>query len=676
MENRFTIEHALRQTSSSNSGTPVPPPPPPHPDYMVRIPSGGSLTPVPAYNNHNKAELDGKDGQNSSKNFDDSSISSFSKINANSVEFPWIPSYLYCTAYGERFQNFAAAVGAHHDGGEYNNNNRKPASNDKSPNTSNDHYERDISPTRFSLPQIFPSRSSAEVNVLRNGTTTNKFGTENGGANDNSNNNNNNASSAAIKPRKEIGIPPLPTMWSTKDRTVSSSKVTSNGYNITVSVDPKGDEKQCCALKTNYSIPKLCGIYYYEVKVIETGANDCISIGLCDADASLNKMPGQDNPSWGYHGDDGRIMACQGTSKDFGPRYGAGDTIGCGVNFRKNSIFYTKNGLLLGTAFRDVNGTQFYPSIGLRDGQTVATNFGSQDFRFDIEKFIRDEKSKVLDEIVGQGESNTKQQNLASGMENEDKTEFIQQLVASYFSHVGFLDTAKEFERERNIPVELNQQQQQSIMDMDIDQEYSNSNSNDRSEDEIEGVERQKIRDLILQANMDSALEHMQNIFPSVLANNDLIHFKLRCRKFVELFKKSIQINDDITMGNNENVDKQQEEDDNLNEVIQYGEELRKDYKDDTRLYVKETLRNIFSLYAYPDAESIANDDKVSRLLEREQLVPLADEVNSEILVSQGKPSVPSLQRLAQHATQLVWELSDRGVDSANLINVKDDFLE
>ena len=49
----------------------------------------------------------------------------------------------------------------------------------------------------------------------------------------------------------------------------------------------------------------------------------------------------------------------------FGPQFTTNDTIGCGVNFVDNSCFYTKNGVLLGTAFRNLMPNLF-PCVGMR----------------------------------------------------------------------------------------------------------------------------------------------------------------------------------------------------------------------------------------------------------------------------------------------------------------------
>ena len=56
------------------------------------------------------------------------------------------------------------------------------------------------------------------------------------------------------------------------------------------------------------------------------------------------------NNSWGYHGDDG--MFC---GKIYGPLFTTGDTIGCCFNSKNNMIFYTKNGVHLGSYYFNTN---------------------------------------------------------------------------------------------------------------------------------------------------------------------------------------------------------------------------------------------------------------------------------------------------------------------------------
>ena len=58
----------------------------------------------------------------------------------------------------------------------------------------------------------------------------------------------------------------------------------------------------------------------------------------------LNKLPGWEKYTVGYHSDDGQLFVESGQGKEFGEKYGQGDIIGCGVNFIENNIFFTKNG--------------------------------------------------------------------------------------------------------------------------------------------------------------------------------------------------------------------------------------------------------------------------------------------------------------------------------------------
>lgn len=62
----------------------------------------------------------------------------------------------------------------------------------------------------------------------------------------------------------------------------------------------------------------------------------------------LSRVPGWEPESWGYHGDDGNSFAAQNVGKHYGPTFTTGDTIGCGINFRIGTAFFTKNGVALG----------------------------------------------------------------------------------------------------------------------------------------------------------------------------------------------------------------------------------------------------------------------------------------------------------------------------------------
>ena len=52
------------------------------------------------------------------------------------------------------------------------------------------------------------------------------------------------------------------------------------------------------------------------------------------------------------HGYDGRRDVDSERGEQYGPRFGTGDIIGCGLLLDRREIFFTKNGTHLGIAFR------------------------------------------------------------------------------------------------------------------------------------------------------------------------------------------------------------------------------------------------------------------------------------------------------------------------------------
>ncbi|KAJ1458449.1 hypothetical protein M885DRAFT_512882 [Pelagophyceae sp. CCMP2097] len=148
---------------------------------------------------------------------------------------------------------------------------------------------------------------------------------------------------------------------------------------------------------------RCCG--YFEVEVEARGnGNDsgCVAIGLCKRGfPGRNRQPGWCRRSWGYHGDDGHVFHA-GAARDFEwPRFGAGDTVGCGVLLHEPhlaassaaSVFFTHNGKFLGVAHTIIpprsnrRKYKLYPVVGLDTASLSATvNFGlARPFLFDVD---------------------------------------------------------------------------------------------------------------------------------------------------------------------------------------------------------------------------------------------------------------------------------------------------
>jgi len=112
--------------------------------------------------------------------------------------------------------------------------------------------------------------------------------------------------------------------------------------------------KDAASVRTTHSIPAACGLYYFEVKIVSKGRDGYMGIGLSAHGVNVNRLPGWDKHSYGYHGDDGHSFCSSGTGQPYGPTFTTGDVIGCGVNLVDNTAFYTKNGHHLGIAFTDL----------------------------------------------------------------------------------------------------------------------------------------------------------------------------------------------------------------------------------------------------------------------------------------------------------------------------------
>ena len=142
------------------------------------------------------------------------------------------------------------------------------------------------------------------------------------------------------------------------------------------------------SVMADHPIPLSCDIYYFEIKIISQGKGGKISIGLREAGTNLHRQPGWEQGSCGYHGDDGRKFRASGYGEQYGPTFGTNDIVGCGLNLRSKTCFFTKNGEFLGTAFGefdDIHDHPLYPTVGLHSAdEEVEVNFGQEPLLYNI----------------------------------------------------------------------------------------------------------------------------------------------------------------------------------------------------------------------------------------------------------------------------------------------------
>lgn len=292
----------------------------------------------------------------------------------------------------------------------------------------------------------------------------------------------------------------LPSKWSSSDKynliglSQNDLKVQYKGLGKT--------HRDAASVRADRPIPAGCGIYYFETKIISKGRDGYMGIGLSAKGVNLNRLPGWDKQSYGYHGDDGHSFCSSGTGLPYGPTFTTGDVIGCCVNLVDRSCFYTKNGVNIGIAFRDLPDIQLYPMVGLQTpGEEICANFGQLPFVFDIEDYIGLWRARTKQSIEQYDVTNdTGQFQLA-----------LHRLVSTYLIHHGYAATAEAFGKRVDL------------------------NWGECSEDLTSIKNRQKIQKLVLAGHLGEAIETTQQLFPGLFEKKKNLLFMLKVRQFIEM---------------------------------------------------------------------------------------------------------------------------------------------
>ena len=130
-------------------------------------------------------------------------------------------------------------------------------------------------------------------------------------------------------------------------------------------------------------------------------------MGLTTKGTPLNRQPGWDDYTFGYHGDDGKVFRESGyPGYSYGPLFGTNDVIGCGLNLKRRTCFFTKNGKFLGLACRNIPVVNLYPTVGLQsNNEMVRVNLGQHPFLYNVklEMILNEAHYKDLESEEEQG---------------------------------------------------------------------------------------------------------------------------------------------------------------------------------------------------------------------------------------------------------------------------------
>ncbi|KAF4802404.1 Ran-binding protein 10 [Turdus rufiventris] len=286
---------------------------------------------------------------------------------------------------------------------------------------------------------------------------------------------------------------PLPRSWSPKDK---YNYIGLSQGNLRVHYKGHGkNHKDAASVRATHPIPAACGIYYFEVKIVSKGRDGYMGIGLSAQGVNMNRLPGWDKHSYGYHGDDGHSFCSSGTGQPYGPTFTTGDVIGCCVNLINNTCFYTKNGHSLGIAFTDL------PIAAVSNVKDMG-----EVFRQRLHKGLWEWKNIHFGVMhCGKGEDTMRILNIRGKASS---------MVSSYLVHHGYCSTATAFAR---------------VTDTTI-QEEQTSIKNRQSLLLLSGIQK-----LVLAGRVGEAIEATQQLYPGLLEHNPNLLFMLKCRQFVEM---------------------------------------------------------------------------------------------------------------------------------------------
>ncbi|CAE6421956.1 unnamed protein product [Rhizoctonia solani] len=582
------------------------------------------------------------------------------------------------------------------------------------------HLVVDSSATEISIPEPTTRSSSASLSIV---------------------------SDSDIDPREARGTPTpephneptdairVPTRWNAADKH-QALVLSLDGREVRYPSPTHSTDKEAAAIRANHPMHAACGVYYFEIQIIEKGTQGHIGIGFSSREVGLNRLPGWEPMSWGYHGDDGNSFAGQSDGTPYGPVFGTGDVIGCGVDFTEGRAFYTKNGEFLKKVFGNLRG-DLYPSVGLRTPkERILANFGQEPFKFDIATYVMQQRDRVWREI--QRTSLDTAQNpkrivrapaansiLLNAAEREGDTlrRPLKALVLAYLTHHGYSGTARALRGSMAVGGGSGE-------DTPMDEERQVETALALDEDDT--AARQRIVRAVTVGDVDTALAEIETRYPAFVAadrddgNDDedgmdedgggnggtaamgMIIFRLRCRKLVEMLlaaegdelgeaepgtptKNSLALK-----GKDKGKGKAGTEADadgdvhmlassplvlnpttipsgSLAAALEYGQFLHQKYGRDTRPNVQAELRAASGLVAYTDPRMALGPAR--ELVSPGARAKLADEVNRVVLSSQGRPEHTALESVYRQTAVVTEVLAREGVGQAAFADVEKEFL-
>ena len=299
----------------------------------------------------------------------------------------------------------------------------------------------------------------------------------------------------------------MPSCWDTLGRGPSMRYLDISGLRVRYK-GPGSDDRDAAAIRADQPVPTSCPLYYFEIEIVNKGRDGFIGIGFSVSEVKLDRLPGWEPHSYGYHGDDGHVFNGRGAGRQYGPVFGTGDWIGVVFNRVERTISYTKKGLDLGIAFENVTEGRLFPTVGFRTpDEEIIANFGtdlvSNPFKGDFDALRREATQKLYAQI------------LATPVPRTSKSQdVLGELVFEYLKHHGHWESAAAVARDvlggaSEVPASA--------------KEEANS--------------LRHVAEAVAQGDVDAAVRGAETLVPGLMDAYPRIAFALQCLKLCELVR-------------------------------------------------------------------------------------------------------------------------------------------
>lgn len=283
------------------------------------------------------------------------------------------------------------------------------------------------------------------------------------------------------------------------------------------------------AIQANRPAPCRRLLYYFEMTVKDRGQKGCTTIGFTDECFKNSRQPGWEVNSYGYHGDDGKLYRGQGPGEPYAQGFTTGDTVGAGINYAAQEIFFTRNGKILPGIYKDVKAL-LYPTIGLHSpNEKVEVNFGQRKFMFDVETMVLEERGR--------------RQRAVEDLQLPPAASHS--IVRAFLLHYGYNDTLTAFDAACGA---ANADGSVDSVQFLPKQEANGAMASCDNDDMYALEQRNLLRRLIREGNVDRVITSLQEWYPQVKEDPfSTVTFLLHCQKFIELVRTG-QVEDAVTL--------------------------------------------------------------------------------------------------------------------------------